>query len=90
MKIEIFYDGAYPNLCSGDLKVEIDGKLWEFPEFCLSSGGGVHKNENWDMFTTNGSWTIKKWPLDFPDRFKSIVIYEVNEKIPQGCCGGCI
>ena len=39
--MEIKYNGTYPNLCSGNLLVIINGKEWEFPNYCLRSGGSV-------------------------------------------------
>lgn len=37
----IDYTGAYPNLCSGELKLWIDGVYITLPEGCLESGGEV-------------------------------------------------
>ena len=90
MDIKIEYDGAYPNLCSGDLKITIDGEVWEFPDYCLSSGGGIERSEDWDMWATEGPWSITEWPLHFPENLKRIVLSELNQTIDHGCCGGCI
>ena len=35
----ISYDGEYPNLCSGTLILNLNGKDVVFPNYCLSSGG---------------------------------------------------
>ena len=94
MNIVVKYDGEYPNLCSGNLIVIIDDKEWEFPDYCLSSGGhicgGAHTD--WDMWTTEGPWSIIDWPEGFPDDkyLKLNVIEAVNSSIRWGCCGGCI
>lgn len=36
----VSYDGEYPNLCSGTLVLNVDGKDVTFPKYCLSSCGG--------------------------------------------------
>ena len=83
------YNGAYPNLCSGELIMELDGKIIKFPDFCLSSGGGVYF-EDGDEEVEYGEWTINKFPKGFPKELKGEAEQLVNENIEQGCCGGCI
>jgi hypothetical protein len=92
MEIKIEYDGAYPNLCRGHLIVYIDGKKWDFGKYCLNSGGGVHRSEDWDMWSTEGEWEVENWPDGFPaDRqLRKSVVDCINEQISHGCCGGCI
>ena len=90
MDIKIEYDGAYPNLCSGTLIVTINGKRWKFPPFCLSSGGTVWFDDEWSEHVESGPWAVSDWPAGFPDRQKKAVEDAVNEKIPEGCCGGCV
>ena len=90
MNIEIDYNGEYPNLCSGDLIVHIDGKKWVFPSYCLSSGGSVWFDDDWGEHVEEGPWSIREWPAGFPDELKSDVFDAVNRKIPFGCCGGCV
>lgn len=90
MKIEIKYDGRYPNLCSGQLIAVIDGKEWIFPQYCLSSGGSVSFDNEWNEKVTHGKWAITEYPFDFPDELKSLIEQAVNEEIDQGCCGGCV
>lgn len=88
MKIE--YDGAYPNLCSGKLFVTVDGKRYEFPDYCLVSGGGVWFTEDWDEQVESGPWSVDKWPEDMPDNIKTAVLGAINDQISHGCCGGCV
>lgn len=88
--IKVFYDGRYPNLCSGSLRVEIDGKEWVFPENCLISGGDVSFDGDWNEEVSEGDWEISEWPKDFPEDLKVSVLSEVNKNIPYGCCGGCV
>lgn len=90
-KIRIEYDGAYPCLCMGHLKVYIDDVLWDFGKYCLSSGGAVLGGPpDWDFEVTSGSWSIEDWPEGFPEDMKEAVLEAVNCEIPWGCCGGCI
>ncbi len=86
MKVEIRYDGAYPSLCSGTLVVQIEERIVQFPDYCLSSGGDVSIDEEW---SEEGEWSIKEWPENFPEKLKQVVLDKVNEVIPHGCCGGC-
>ena len=89
MKIEIEYDGKYPNLCSGRLIVIIDNVKWEFPEYCLSSGGSaVVCGEIEEV--VDGEWDVERWPSNFPEDLKEITLEKINSTIPWGCCGGCI
>jgi hypothetical protein len=88
--IKIKYDGSYPNLCSGTLKVTIGSTKWVFPSHCLSSGGYVHFDDDWNEDVGEGPWTICQWPKGFPEEYKERVIDAVNSKITWGCCGGCI
>ena len=88
--IEIKYNGEYPNLCSGQLTVTINNKVWKFPEYCLMSGGSVWFTDDWEERIEEGYWSIREWPDNFPNEFKSEVLNAINEYIPHGCCGGCV
>lgn len=66
MDIKIKYDGSYPNLCSGNLIVVVDGEEWVFPDYCMESGGSVWFDDNWDEHIKHGEWSISEWPDDFP------------------------
>lgn len=90
MNIKIDYNGAWPNLCSGDLVVTIDDVIWKFPSGCLISGGSVTFDENWSEIVTDGDWIIDAWPDNFPQKLRGAVLIAVNEQIPHGCCGGCV
>lgn len=89
MDIAIEYDGEFPNLCSGTLVVTIDGKRWNFPDFCMVSGGGVSWGGEEDV-VDKGPWSINNWPRGFPEDQKTAVLDKINEVVPWGCCGGCI
>ena len=88
--IKIKYNGKYPNLCGGTLTVTIDGKEWTFPDYCLESGGSVYFDNNYSEIITDGPWDIAEQPKGFPEEKKEIVLKEINEKIPWGCCGWCV
>ena len=88
--IQIDYDGEYPNLCSGQLNITILGKVWEFPEYCMASGGSVSFTGDWEEEIEDGPWSIDNWPEGFPEELKRDVLESVNSKIPWGCCGGCV
>ena len=89
-KIKIKYDGRYPNLCSGKLTVIIREKIWVFPNYCLSSGGSVTFDSEWNENVTSGEWSVSEWPKDFPEELKGSTLEAVNDQICHGCCGGCV
>lgn len=88
-EIEIKYDGEYPNLCMGHLIVIVDGIEYDFGEYCLSSGGSVTFDEEWNETVTKGEWSVD-FPENFPCDLKEEVLDKINEEIPHGCCGGCV
>ena len=88
--IQITYDGSFPNLCSGDLVVSLEEQKWVFPYHCLSSGGNVSFDSDWNENVTQGEWSINEWPENFPEDMKDLVLEKINEEIPYGCCGGCV
>ena len=91
MKIEIEYDGGYPNLCRGNLVVVVNGKRWDFPDYCLNSGGGVTFDEEWSEHVAEGPWwSVDEWPEGFPQELQRDVLAAINDEIPHGCCGGCV
>jgi len=90
MKIKITYDGEYPNLCGGQLKVYLDDTEYVFPRYCLSSGGSIWFNDEWEEQMERGEWSITEWPDNFPEKYKKEVEEAVNAEVPHGCCGGCV
>lgn len=88
--IVIKYDGDYPNLCRGKLSVTINGRLWDFPEGSLSSGGSVWFDDDWTEHIQDGAWEVMEWPEGFPEEMKDATMKAINNEIPYGCCGGCI
>lgn len=80
------YTGEYPCLCSGTLTIKVNGKEYEIEG--LRSGGHVWFDDNWGDHVETGPWSI-----DLPEeirQYKDEIEEIVNEKVPWGCCGGCV
>lgn len=83
----ISYDGSYPNLCSGNLVIEINGTRYD-KGFSLCSGGSVSFDDDWSECVTEGEWTVS-----VPDelvKYQNEIEEVVNENVLYGCCGGCV
>ena len=84
----ISYNGAYPNLCAGTLRLRIDGEDATFPKYCMHSGGSITFDDDWQECITQGAWSV-----DIPEKFaahKDEIERIVNENVTWGCCGGCV
>jgi hypothetical protein len=90
IEINIEYDGAYPNLCAGKLIATIDGRRWVFPDYCMSPGGSVSFDDDFNEHVTQGPWSISDWPKGFPEEMKEQLVEAVNENVTWGNCGGCV
>ena len=84
----ISYDGAYPNLCRGKLRFKLGDNQYVWYD-ALTSGGSVSFNEDWSEEVTEAPWSVD-FPDDFPMSIRPAVVAMVNEKVPHGCCGGCV
>lgn len=98
----VSYTGKYPNLCSGDLTLEIDGEITTFgygfeskdkPKYARfwGSGGSVSFDEHWNANVDEGRWYIDVNKL--PEKFRKYAMEideAFNENVEYGCCGGCI
>lgn len=102
----VSYTGRYPNLCSGVLTLEINGKEYKFghnymnpnwkteknfPTFWHSGGSCGFSYDYSDEYTNYGEWEIDVDEL--PEELKPYAaeIDEVfNNNVPNGCCGGCL
>lgn len=102
MAIEfISYDGEYPNLCRGTLKVLIDGKPYSFgdgegdlPHFWCT-GGRVSFSIDWgDASVEKGEWESNGiQPSEYPTEVAAVLdglLDIMNANVRNGCCGGCI
>jgi len=98
----VSYDGAYPNLCSGTLVLEIDGKKVSFgysykapvdyPSFWCT-GGSVRFDEDWIEDVSHGEWELSANEREYPKEIFELLpecIKVMNENVPEGCCGGCV
>lgn len=89
----VSYDGGYPMLCGGTLKVILDsGEELEISNPC-ASGGGICQSEDGDMWPEKGEWKIGyglKSNKILTQEDKQKVVDWFNENVPHGCCGGCI
>lgn len=77
--VEVTYTGRYPNYCRGQLRIGIEGKVFDFPHGSLSLDTSVYLNP----------WTVTKWPSDFPDNQKEHTVKAINDTLRHECCGGC-
>ena len=98
----ISYTGRWPNLCHGELTLEVNGKRYKFGdsysnpdnyESFWSSGGscGFDGSNYSNSYITHNDWIINAYYL--PEELQQYTdeIAEVfNENVPQGCCGGCL
>ena len=88
----VSYDGKYPVLCHGTLKIRMDGKLYEL-KHCLTSGGAVYMLDGGNFDVQEGRWTVDLWRDEerYPELLPHIKEIEdlVNENVEWGCCGGC-
>ncbi len=90
----VSYTGKWPNLCSGILTLEIDGRTVTFgcDDACDNykfwhSGGTC----NYISGATCGEWIIDY--ADIPEKYQKYaneIDYVFNKNVEEGCCGGCI
>lgn len=85
----VSYDGAYPNLCTGQLVLKINGQVREFSRHCLQSGGTVWFDNDWNAHIETDAGLSTPPPEDLEPLRKEIEEC-INENIPHGCCGGCV
>lgn len=91
----IKYTGEWPNLCSGTLVLEFEGKEYKINGL-LSSGGccgfiEVDGDEFADSYVDYGPWEINEYYL--PEELKPYaneIRDLINENVNWGCCGGCL
>ena len=85
----IGYDGKYPCLCFGTLKIKVDGKL-----YCLNSamvsGGLVTHDAEWNFDVSSGPWELRLSEFPELEKYKDEITEIVNRNVEWGCCGGCV
>lgn len=100
----INYTGKYPNLCSGDLTLRINGIEYIFssrykntlnidllPSF-WSPGGEIERDSNGKYsIKEKGDWEFVNERLFKEEilKYKDEIMKVFNENVPKGCCGGC-
>ena len=85
----IDYTGEYPNLCRGELRIEINGEELTLSNV-LKSGGACWFDKNWNDYVKHGPWKVDLGCYPELKEFENEIIEVVNKNVPQGCCGGCI
>lgn len=90
----VSYDGGYPNLCFGRLKLKADGKEYVTSPgvLCPGEGAGCYGNSDGSYTVTVGDWCVApdKLPKEIR-RYAARIEAVVNESdIERPCCGGCI
>lgn len=86
MKIEVFYDGKYPNVCLGCLIIKIDGKeIYNKEHRCYSTGSIVWLDDNWNIGSGKLVWDDAKY---FSKEIQKAVSDELKKM--KVCCGGCV
>ncbi len=83
----VSYDGKYPNLCRGNLILEIDGKEENLGSCLISS---CHR---WNEY---GEWELSEYKVknelarfNFTEMETVYIEYLANKNIESPCCGGC-
>lgn len=69
-----------------------EDELSDYPRF-WSSGGSVSFDEDWTECVLPGPWELAASEKDYPPEIWGIlpdIIDIMNEKVPWGCCGGCV
>lgn len=85
----VSYNGAFPNLCSGELRVKVSGKI--YGGIHIISGGRVWFDEGWDDHVEDGPWSVDEDTLpEQIKKYKKEIEDVVNENVRWGCCGGCV
>lgn len=96
----ISYDGEWPNLCSGILTLEIDGKTvtfgsnncCDYDRFWISGGCCSFKSHTNETFIERDEWKFdddEYFPNEYLNYYEEIKKL-FNDNVEFGCCGGCI
>ena len=88
------FTGKYPNLCTGDLTLLIDGKEVTFGSagcdyryFWVTGGSVDCKSDS----VSKGPWALSdKYLPTHLKPFGQQLIDVFNNNVKQGCCGGCL
>ena len=64
----VSYDGKYPNLCSGNLILNIDGTEYSFSHVLSSGGSCWFSNDYSDCGVNHGPWSMSAFEKE-PGKF---------------------
>ena len=86
-KIEVSYDGSYPNACSGRLIISAGGTEIYNKDHCCSSNGSCSFDSDWNAIVEDG---LLVW--DDADEFSERIQRKVEDVLGEVyvCCGGCL
>lgn len=100
MEYQIKYTGKFPNACSGDLIILLDGiEIFRTNPYSFSSNGSCYFDNQWDEHVTHGTLAFdndeEKRLRDFCEtQSNGIELFnecmEVINNYDGCCCGGCI
>ena len=80
------YDGKYPHLCIGTLKLQIGDEIREYDDLIISRGYVTPEGEvvrmPWEILEEVLEKDIRGWAKYIRDL--------INKNIDWGCCGGCL
>lgn len=87
--IEVFYDGKYPNMCSGTLIIKEDGIDIYNKRCCCKSTGCVWFDDEWCDHIESGDLL---WNEEDAKGFSEEIQNAVKDVLSSCfvCCGGCI
>lgn len=87
-KIEVTYDGRYPNTCSGTLSIKVDDKvIYSQKHRCRSTGSCYFTNGYSEEHVERGElyWEDAD---NFDEEIRDLVELELSKY--NVCCGGCL
>ena len=99
----VSYDGEYPNLCSGTLMVEINGKKtsfgwtnprWlnekkaDYPRFWCSGGSTGFSDDYADSYVVKGPWEMLAQEKDYPPEIWKL-LPEILDLMNENVREGC-
>lgn len=91
VKIEFLgYDGAYPCLCCGTLKIKVNDKLYCLQNALISGGWVMCVDDDYNFDVGTGDWEVDLEQFPELEPYKEQITELVNDNVEQGCCGGCI
>ena len=87
--IRVEYDGSYPTMCMGVLKIYVSDKKVYEKQFVCHSSGSVWFDKDWCEHVESGTLT---WDSEEAKEFSQEIVSAVNDKLSNYsvCCGGCV